>query len=158
MIDKSAVYDRIIVMNRKGFTLVEIMFVTFIIAFLLSVAVVQGVKMRKLANESNAQANLKSIAGSFEIYAAGRGGVYAPGDESNLQFLVDAKCAPQDFISIGQVGNFRYLSGSISPVGYDIRAMAISEALADHNYQVLTGGVLKRSDTSASGDTEFKNY
>jgi len=144
--------------NRSGFTLVEIMFVVFIIAFLLSVAVVQGVRLRKMANESNTQANLKGIASSFEIYAAGNGGVYAPRDENNLQFLVDAKCAPQDLVSIGQIGNFRYVVGSISPTGYDVRAMAVNTALADHNYQITTGGSIKRSDTASPGDNDFKYY
>ena len=112
-----------------------------------------------MANESNAQANLKSIAASFEIYAAGHAGSYSQNNvETNLQFLVDAKCAPQDFISMSQVGNFRYLPGSIEQGGYDIRAMAINEALADHNYQILTGGMIKRSDTAGPGDTDFKIY
>ncbi|MDD4982006.1 MAG: hypothetical protein PHS12_04540, partial [Candidatus Omnitrophica bacterium] len=73
-------------------------------------------------------------------------------------FLVDARCAPHDFITIGQVGNFHYVVGSITSVGYDIRAMAINSALADHNYQVLTGGMLRRSDTPGLGDTNFKSY
>jgi len=146
------------VKNNRGFTLVEIMFVVFIIAFLLSLAVVQGVKLRKMANESNAQANLKGIAASFEIYAAGRGGVYAESEENNMQFLVEAKCATQDFITLGQIGNFRYILGKIGPDGYDIRAMAVSKALADHNYQILTGGMLKRSVTSNFQDTDFENY
>jgi prepilin-type N-terminal cleavage/methylation domain-containing protein len=144
--------------SKSGFTLVEIMFVVFIIAFLLAVAVVQGVRLRKMANEANTQANLKSIASSFEIYAAGNGGVYAPGNEDDLQFLVNAKCAPQDLVTIGQIGNFRYVVGSISPTGYDVRAMAVNTALADHNYQITTGGSIKRSDTASPGDTEFKNY
>jgi prepilin-type N-terminal cleavage/methylation domain-containing protein len=144
---------------KSGFTLVEIMFVVFIISFLLIIAIVQGVKLRKMANESNAQANLKSIAASFEIYAAGHAGAYSPdNDEANLQFLVDAKCAPQDFITIGQVGHFRYIPGSIEQGGYDIRAIAVSEALSDHNYQIITGGLIKRSDSANPGDTEFKIY
>ncbi|OQB10997.1 MAG: hypothetical protein BWY16_00718 [Candidatus Omnitrophica bacterium ADurb.Bin205] len=159
MIAKPALCVKIMNMkNSKGFTLVEIMFVVFIISFLLSVAVVQGVKLRKSANESNVQANLKSIGTSFEIYAAGNGGLYAPGDMPNLQFLVDARCAPHDFITIGQIGNFRYIVGSITPIGYDIRAMAINSVLADHNYQILTGGMLRRSDTPGIGDTNFKSY
>ncbi len=145
--------------KKSGFTLTEIMFVTFIISMLLIVAVVQGMKLRKMANESNAQANLKSIASSFEIYAAGHSGLYSPSDnESNLQFLVDARCAPHDFIGIGQVGHFRYVPGSISQGGYDIRAMAVSEALSDHNYQILTGGLIKRSDSASPADTNFKIY
>ncbi|MBM3252403.1 MAG: type II secretion system protein, partial [Candidatus Omnitrophica bacterium] len=156
MIAKSPLYGRIISMKNRGFSLVEIMFVVFIISFLLSMAVVQGVKLRRQANESNAQANLKAIATSFEIYAAASGGVYAPGDESNLQFLVDAKCAPQDFITIGQVGNFHYVAGAITPTGYDIRAMAVSSALSDHNYQITSGGRMRRSDTAGPSDTNFK--
>ncbi len=137
----------------------EIMFVVFIISFLLIMAIVQGVKLRKMANESNAQANLKSIAASFEIYAAGHAGIYSlNNDETNLQFLVDSRCAPQDFISIGQVGHFRYIPGSIDQGGYDIRAMAVSEALSDHNYQIVTGGIIRRSDTASPGDTDFKIY
>ena len=121
-------------------------------------AVVQGARLRKIANEANTQANLKGIAASFEIYAAGNGGAYAPGNENDLQFLVNAKCAPQDLVSIGQIGNFRYVVGSISPTGYDVRSMAVNTALADHNYQITTGGVIKRSDTAGSGDTDFKYY
>ena len=160
MIAKPAFCAKIIdVKNRKsGFTLVEIMFVVFIISLLFSMAVVEGVKLRRMANEANVQANLKSIATSFEIYAAGHSGLYAVSEEVNLQFLVDAKYASQDFIKIGQVGNFRYILGSIGPIGYDIRAMAVNEALADHNYQILTGAMIRRSNTSNSGDTDFKSY
>ena len=142
----------------SGFTLVEIMFVVFTISFLLSLAVVEGVRLRRMANEANAQANIRGIGTSFEIYAAGHGGDYAPGNEVNLQFLVDAKCAPQDLVAIGQIGNFRYLVGSLGPTGYDIRAMAVNSALAGHNYQITTGGLMKRSDTASSGDTDFKGY
>ena len=159
MIDKMALYVKINDVKAKGFTLIEIMFVVFIISLLASMAMLEGVKLKKMANEANAQANLKSIASSFEIYAAGHAGAYA---ESNgidkLQFLVDAKCAGQDFITMHQVGNFYYELGSIEPTGYDIRAMAVNTALADHNYQILTGAVIKRSDTANSGDTDFKSY
>lgn len=142
----------------SGFTLVEITFVVLIISFLVSLAVVEGVTLKKKANEANAQANLKGIASGFEIYAAGHGGSYASGNETNLQFLVDAQCSSQDLVSIGQIGNFRYLVGSINPTGYDLRAIAVNSALADHNYQILTGGQIKRSDTSGPQDTNFKDY
>ncbi len=142
----------------SGFSLVEIMFVVFIISILVSLVVVEGAVLRKKANEANAQANLKYIASGFEIYAAGHGGSYASGNESNLQFLVDVKCASQDLVSMGQIGNFHYVVGSIVPIGYDIRAMAVNTALADHNYQVLTGGLLRRSDSAGPQDTDFKDY
>ena len=59
---------------------------------------------------------------------------------------------------MNQIGNFRYIVSSVNPAGYDIRALAINPALADHNYQIITGGLIKRSDTSVSSDLDFKNY
>lgn len=150
--------DKISHSSLTGLTLVEIMFVVFIISFLISLAVVEGVVFRKRANEANVQANLKSIASAFEIYAVGHNGSYAPGNETDLQFLVEAKCAAQDLVSIGQIGNFRYTVGLIDSAGYDIRAMAVNSALADHNYQISTGGRIRRSDSASPQDTDFKDY
>ena len=106
----------------------------------------------------NTQANLKAIATSFEVYAAGHDGSYAVSAMDNLQYLVDSKYATQDFIALGQVANFRYQLGSITPEGYDIQAMAVNPVLAEHNYQILTGAKILRSDTSVSSDTNFKNF
>lgn len=145
--------------NRKrGFTLVEIMVVIAIVALLVSVAVVEGVQFRKQANESNCLANLKAIASGFEVYSARHGGVYALATEPNLQFLIDDNCLFQDLVSMGQIGNFRYVVSSVEPAGYSILGMAMNPALADHNYQISTGGILKRSDTSVSSDTDFKDF
>ena len=154
-----ALYVKINDVRNKGFTFIEIMFVVFIISLLSSMAILEGVTLKKKANEANAQANLKSIATSFEIYAAGHAGAYAESNGANkLQFLVDAKYATQDFIALGQVDNFRYQLGAIEPVGYDIRAIAVNPVLSEHNYQILTGARTLRSDTSVSSDLDFKNY
>ncbi|MFH1191673.1 MAG: hypothetical protein V1670_05710, partial [Candidatus Omnitrophota bacterium] len=110
------------------------------------------------ANEMNAQANLRGIATSFEVYASSHDGFYAQADEANLQFLVDGKYAAQDFSTLAQVANFRYLVGSVQRLGYDIRAMAVNPVLAEHNYQIVTGAQILRSDTSASSDTDFKSF
>ncbi|MFA4889795.1 MAG: prepilin-type N-terminal cleavage/methylation domain-containing protein [Candidatus Omnitrophota bacterium] len=144
--------------KAKGFSLVEIMTVMAIVTVLVSFAVVESVKFRKQANESNCIGNLKTIATAFEIYAAGHGGAYAAQEEVNLQFLVSANYLPQDLIAIGNIGNFNFVLGMISPGGYDIRAMARNTALADHNYQITTGGQLKRSGSSKPGDEEFFNF
>jgi len=143
---------------QRAFTLVEIMMVMAIVALVVSVAVVEGVQFRKQANESNCMANLKAIASGFEIYAARHSAAYAPVDEASLQFLVDDGCLFQDLTSLTQIGNFRYVIGAVSPSGYDIRGLAINPALADHNYQIVTSAVLRRSETSLSSDTDFKSF
>ncbi|MCX5668808.1 MAG: prepilin-type N-terminal cleavage/methylation domain-containing protein [Candidatus Omnitrophica bacterium] len=142
----------------QGFTLVEIMVVMAIVALLVSVAIVEGAQFRKQANESNCMANLKAIATGFEVYSARHSGAYAPTDEANLQFLIDDGCLFQDLTALAQIGNFRYVIGAVSPAGYEIRGLAINPALADHNYQVSSDGLLKRTDTSVSSDTDFKIF
>ncbi len=144
--------------RKRGFTLVEIMVVMAIVALLVSVAIVEGVQFRKQANESNCIANLKAIASGFEVYSARHSGAYAPADETNLQFLIDDGCLFQDLINMPQIGNFRYVIGSTNQAGYDIRGLAVNPALADHNFQISTGGTLKRSETSVSSDTDFKIF
>jgi len=138
--------------------LIEIMLVVLIVALLLSIVAVEGIRLRRMANEMNAQANLKAIATSFEVYAASHTGVYAKNTETDMRFLVEAKYATQDFIAGGPVGNFRYLLGSIEPEGYDVRAIAVNPVLAEHNYQIITGAKILRSDTSVSSDTDFKDF
>jgi len=145
-------------MNRKGFTLVEILLVVAIVGLLAGLAAVEGVQLKKRANESNCLANLKAIASGFEVYSARNSGLYAPSDQPNLQFLVDSSCLFQDLVNIGQIGNFRYTVGFITPGGYAIRALAMNPALAEHNYEISTGGMLKRSDTAEATDTNFKDY
>lgn len=144
--------------RKSGFTLVEIMVVMAIVALLVSVAIIEGVQFKKQANESNCMGNLKAIATGFEIYAARHAGAYAPAEEVNLQFLVDDNCLFQDLVSVVQIGNFSYVVSSVNPAGYDIRGLSVNPALADHNYQIVTGAVLKRSDTSVASDLDFKNF
>jgi len=91
--------------TKSGFTLIEIMLVVFIVSLLLSIVALEGIKLRRMANEMNAQANLKAIATSFEVYAAGHDGLYADSSMSDLQYLVEGQYATQNFISLGPVAS-----------------------------------------------------
>ena len=56
-------------MNRKGFTLVEIMIVVAIIGLLAAIAIPNFVKARDTAQKNACIANLKQIQGGIQVWA-----------------------------------------------------------------------------------------
>lgn len=64
-------------MDKNGFTLVEIMVVVAIIALLAAILVPNLLRAKLTANETTAQATLRTIATALETYAAANNGAYA---------------------------------------------------------------------------------
>lgn len=74
-------------MNRKGFTLVEIMIVVAIIALLAAIAIPNLLRARHNANEAAAQVTLKTISTACESFRAAQ---TVAGYPDGLDDLTDA--------------------------------------------------------------------
>ncbi len=74
-------------MNRKGFTLVEIMIVVAIIALLAAIAIPNLLQARITANTAAAKANVRALATAAETYSTANAGAY-PADVATLATFI----------------------------------------------------------------------
>lgn len=112
----------------RGFTIVELMVVTTIVAILLAIAVPNLISSRIRANETAAIASLRSVA------------------TAQAQFLQSAK-ADEDFDGHGEYGTFAEMGGRIGVRGFSTKVptdLTASMSLVDVAGEVQKAGYVFR--------------
>ncbi len=124
---------------KRGFTLVEIMIVVAIIALLAAIAIPNLLRARMTANESAAQATLKTISTAMETYAASENGLYP---------IAEADLTGADPAYLNRAYDGQTISGyeydiTFGAGDYQAEAVPTSPGSSGNtNYTITTGGVL----------------
>jgi prepilin-type N-terminal cleavage/methylation domain-containing protein len=129
-------------MNRKGFTLVEIMIVVAIIALLAAIAIPNLLRARLSANESLAQSTLRAISTAAETYATSNAGNYPTDLEDQLFTSATPKYLNVNYFSEGTSG-YGYTITQEEAAGYTVVATPTTQGTTGTKvFTIASGGVL----------------
>ena len=123
----------------KGFTLVEIMIVVAIVALLVGVAIPNLLRVRINANQTSAQATVRSFASACETYAAANAALY-PTEVTDLT-TDTPPYFPFDPTAASREGY--YFTVVFGDNSYMILATPLPNT-GDWDYRATTGMILKR--------------
>ena len=130
-------------MNRKGFTLVEIMIVVAIIALLAAIAIHNLLSARMTANTAAAKANIRSLSTAAETYSTANNGAYPDTVARLTTFIGSAGSYCADAAGgATSVQGYQYRC-TMTDGGYSLVANPVTVGTTGSTtYTATTGGVL----------------
>ncbi len=135
--------------NRKGFTLVEIMIVVAIIALLVAIAVPNIAAQRRIANNSAAAGNLRSLLSVLETYNTAEGEYPAA-----LSSLTDGTNPYISTVPTGTAGGYVWTS-TPATTGYTLQACPSTTSTGIYCWRIRTGGIMERCSTSGTSCSTY---
>ena len=133
-------------MNRKGFTLVEIMIVVAIIALLAAIAIPNLLTAKKTANTAAAKANIRALSTAAEVYATGHNGAY-PADVAAISPYITPATVLCASTAAAPVQGYWYDCSGLAATGYSLIAAPSPNVAGDTTFTVTTGGVITEAIT-----------